>query len=93
MTAAHLSRDESDSYLKVHHANGVPLMQFHKYSEKGQAKAEASMHRILQKPPLCSEMETEKASIPFDARGRNGWDVESMVLMTESMDESEGDDE
>ena len=94
MTAAHLSGADADSkhYPKVYHANGVPLMKF-EWNKKSRAKAEASMHRILQNPPLCSEMETEKASIPFDARGRDGWDVDSMVHMTESEDEGEGEED
>jgi len=50
-------------------------------------------HVRRQTPPLCSEIETEKASIPFDARGRDGWDVDSVVQMTESMEESEGEEE
>ena len=94
MTAAHLSGADTASKYdpKVYHANGVPLMKFEWNCKKSRAKAEASLHRILQKPPLCSEMETEKASIPFDARGRDGWDVDS-VQTTESMDESEGEED
>lgn len=93
MTAAHLSgADTASKYnLKVYHANGVPLMKFEWNCEKAQAKAGTSMHRILQKPPLCSEIETEKSSIPFDARGRDGWDIDS--VMTESMEESEGEED
>ena len=93
MTAVHLSgADMASKYdPKVYHANGVPLMKFEWNCKKSRAKAEASMYRILQKPPLCSEMETEKASIPFDARGRDGWDVDSVV--TESIEESESEED
>lgn len=81
LIAAHLSGvDVGSQYnLKVYHANGVPLMHLGWNCEKERAKAEASMLRILQTPPLCSEIETEKASTPFDARGRDGWAQPRMV--------------
>ena len=99
MIGAHKSREDINRKfdLELCYENGIPATTCEWNCVKSRAKAEGSIHRILKNPPLSGEMETETASIPFDARNRDGWDVESMPsmvpVMTESTDESENEDE
>jgi len=98
LTAAHLGAiDNSEKYVPtVRHTNGVPLLRFEWNCDKARAKAACSVSRLLLHPPLCREAEAPaEASIPFDARGRVGWDVDSVSPMVEETQENEssGDDE
>ena len=51
-----------------------------------------SVSRLLLHPPLCREIEAlAEASIPFDARGHVGWDVDYVRPMVEDPQEMESD--
>ena len=97
LTAAHLGGDQNAEkyHPTVWHTNGVPFLRFEWNCKKARAQAACSVSRLLLRPPLCREIEAPaEASIPFDARGRVGWDVDSVSPMVEETQENEsGDDE
>ena len=88
LTAARLGGN--NVYPTVRHTNGVPLLRFDWTCKKERAHAACSVSRLLLHPPLCREIEAPaEATIPFDARGRVGWDVDCVHPMVEDPQESE----
>ena len=78
--------------ITVRHTNGVPLLRFEWYCKKERAQAACSVSRLLLHPPLCREIEAPAdAIIPFDARGRVGWDMDSVRPMVQDPQEMESD--
>ena len=92
--AVHLGgNDNSEKYHPtVRHMNGVPLLRFEWNCKKARAQAARSVAHLLLYPPLCREIESPAdASIPFDARGHDGWDVDSVRPMVQDPQEMESD--
>ena len=101
LTAAHVVAVDGAARYKpvVCHANGLPLLSFEWNDIKAKRLAQRSVSDILLQPPLCHEMQTAaKTSLSFDARGRHGWDIDSVQPMNEDPQEAsesheEDDDE
>ena len=93
LTAVHVGGNDLEKYRPtLRHTNGVPLLGFEWNDKKERAKAARSVSHLLLHPPLCREIEAPaEATIPFDARGRVGWDVDSVSSPVQDPQEMESD--
>ena len=65
--------------LTVRHANGLAILMFSWTNDTELEQAIRSVTRVLLHPPVCNEtLTTATSAVSFDARGRDGWDINSV---------------
>ena len=83
LTSAYISAKEMGEQWPhqrvIRHANGLPILMFSWTNDTELKQAIRSVTRVLLHPPFCNEALTTAASaVSFDARGRGGWDIDSV---------------